>query len=307
MAMNSIVYYIVVGTLKLISFLPLNVLYLLSDALCPLLRRVYRRRVVRENLTSAFPEKSEKERREIERKFYRFFCDMWLETIKQFSMSKDEMMRHLVFKGMDPIKSGFDGGKDDAFCYLGHYGNWEWIASLQYWAPGYQCAQIYHSLHNKVMDRLFLNLRNRYGGLSISMKSALRVLINERNKGSKIWLGLISDQLPKWENIHHFTQFLNQDTAVFTGGEQMGKKFDAMMYYMRVLRPRRGYYEVEFIPIAHDDSKNVPDFQITERYMHLLEEDIRRQPELWLWTHKRWARTKQEWEERQKQHETIHT
>lgn len=283
--------------LRAISILPWRVLYAISDCTSPVVRLLYRRKVVRKNLVASFPEKSLKEIKEIERKFYRFFCDLWLETIKQMSMSKEEMMKRLVFTGMDPIKNGFDGGKDDAFCYLGHYGNWEWIASLQYWAPGYQCAQIYHPLYNKVMDKLFLDLRGKYGGLNIPMKSSLRILINERNKGSKIWLGLISDQLPKWENIHHFTPFLNRETAVFTGGEQMGKKFDAMMYYMRVVRPKRGYYEVEFIPMFHD-SKNVEDFKVTDRFMEMLEEDIRRCPELWLWTHKRWHRTKEEWLER---------
>ena len=285
--------------LRSISRIPWRMLYAISDCICPVVRLLYRHRVVRQNLVASFPEKSLGEIREIEKKFYRFFCDLWFETIKQMSMSKEEMMQHIIFTGMEPIKNGFDAGKDDAFCFLGHYCNWEWIASLQYWAPGYQCAQIYHPLYNKVMDKIFLDMRNHYGGMSIPMKTTLRTLINERDKGSKIWLGLIGDQLPKWENIHHFTPFLHRDTAVFTGGEQIGKKFDAMMYYMRVRRPKRGFYEVEFIPMFHD-SKDVPDFEVTDRFMAMLEEDIRLYPEYWLWTHKRWRRTKEEWIERRK-------
>ncbi len=296
--MNNILYYLVVGTLKLISFLPLDILYLISDMLYPIVRLVYRRRIVKANLISAFPEKTKEEILEIEKKFYRHFCDLIMEIIKEFSMSKEEMKRRMVFKNLEPIKKGFQEGKSDVFYYLGHFGNWEWMASLPYWNNSWLSAQIYHPLKNKVINRVFLKVRNHFGGECIPMKHVPRILLQKREEGIKVFCGFISDQQPKWENIHYFVSFLNHDTAVFTGGEKIGKKFDAMMYYGRVSQPKRGHYILESIPIAHD-SKNVPDFEITQRYMELLEEDIRKHPELWLWTHKRWSRTKEEWERRQ--------
>ena len=209
-------------------------------------------------------------------------------------MSKEEMMQHMVFRGFEPIKQGFADGKSFMFFYLGHYCNWEWMASLQYWTDYCTTSQIYHRLYNKVFDSVLFQLRGHYGGLSIPMKTAAKGLLRMRAEGKKVVCGFVSDQQPKWENIHNFVPFLNHDTAVFTGGEVLGKKLDAMIYYARVKRVKRGYYVFDAIPIAHD-SKGVPDFQITDRFMQLLEEDIQACPELWLWTHKRWSRTKEEW------------
>lgn len=295
--LHTLWYRIVYRFFWLLSLPPLEFLYVWSDLAYPLVRRFYRRKVVRRQLEECFPELSKEERTRIERKFYHHLCDLVPEILKQFSMSREEMMRRVKFVGLEPIDKGFDEGKTDLFCYLGHYGNWEWLASLQYWSKVYHCAQIYHPLYNKMMDRLFLDVRNRYGGECIPMKVVARTLVKRKAEGKKVFCGFISDQLPKWENIHHFTPFLNHDTAVFTGGEQMGKHFDAMMYYGRVTQPKRGYYVMEAVPLAHD-SKDVADYEITDRYMALLEADIKAHPELWLWTHKRWRRTKEEWERR---------
>lgn len=293
--MSKIVYW----SLWFISLLPLRVLYLGSDLMYPFARRFYRRKVVRQQLKECFPEKTNKERLEIECKFYHHFCDLLPEILKAFSMSREEMMRRMTFVGFEPVRRGFEeDNKTDFFCFLGHYGNWEWIASLQYWVDFALCSQIYHPLYNKVMDSVLLKVRSKYGGLNIPMKVAARTLVKYRMEGQRIVCGFISDQLPKWENIHHFTPFLNHDTAVFTGCEVMGKKFDAMMYYARVTKPKRGHYVFEAVPLCHD-SKDVADFEITDKFMSLLEEDIKLHPELWLWTHKRWRRTKEEWEKRQ--------
>lgn len=288
---------ILYAILYLISLLPWWLLFFFSDLTSPVVRLFYRRKVVRRQLAESFPEKSKKEILQIERKFYQWFCDLFVEIIKQISMSREDMMRHMVMTGMESAEKGFAEGKTDLFYYLGHYGNWEWMASMQYWTPYCQCAQIYHPLYNDTMDRLFLRIRSMYGGDNIPMKKTARALVQYKNEGTKVLCGFISDQQPKWENIHHYVPFLNHETAVFVGGERLGKKFDTMAYYGRITRPKRGYYVCEAIEIASDE-RQVPDFQITDRYMQLLEEDIKQHPELWLWTHKRWTRTKEEWEKR---------
>lgn len=281
---------------RILSFLPFGVLYLFSDIVSPFVRHVlrYRRKVLRQNLATSFPEKTDKERMRIERDYYRLLCDYFVENLKLFSISPEKMMKRMTFGGLESAKEGFESGKDFMFVYLGHYGNWEWIASLQYWMPHAHCTQIYHPLYNKVADKMFLHLRQQYGGECIPMKKTLRRLVELKREGRKTVVGFISDQLPKWNSIHHFTSFLNHDTAVFTGTEQMAKKFGAMVYYGRVTRPRRGYYHCEMIPMT-DNPSLFEDFKLTDLYMQMLEEDIRRIPSLWLWTHKRWRRTKEEW------------
>lgn len=293
-----------------LSLLPFKVMYIISDCfLYPIVNYLvgYRKRTIRANLKSSFPNMSDKERKNIEKKFYHFFCDYIVENIKLFSISKKEMMKRMTFGNLQSIYDGYneDKSKNIVYMMLGHYGNWEWIASLQYWMPDSHCSQIYHPLYNKVADKMFNKIREQYGGECIPMKQTLRRLIEMKRQDNIVVLGCISDQLPKWNSIHHFTWFLNRDTAVFTGTEQMARKLDGMVYYGRVTRPKRGYYHMEAIKMTYQP-KNTSEFQITDDYMKLLEEDINANPHLWLWSHKRWKRTKEQWEERQKEEQDKH-
>lgn len=289
------VYHILFFLLYLLSLLPMRLLYLLSDCLFfPLFHIVkYRRKVVEKQLDECFPEKSMQERRAIERQFYHFFCDYLVEVIKLFSISKKEMMRRMKFVGIEQVREEL---KDKKFCflYLGHYCNWEYIASLSYWLPEIHCGQIYHRIYNQAFDELFLKLRGQFGGESILMKDTLRRILTLRNQEKKVMIGFIADQLPKWENMHHWTTFLNHDTSFFIGAERIAKQVDAVLYYVDVERVKRGYYQVRFrLMTLHP--KEFPDYELTDQYARLLEESIRRQPAYWLWTHKRWKRTKEEW------------
>ncbi|WP_018710195.1 lysophospholipid acyltransferase family protein [Phocaeicola barnesiae] len=289
------VYHILFFLLYLLSLLPMRLLYLLSDGLFfPLFHIVkYRRKVVEKQLDECFPEKSMQERRAIERQFYHFFCDYLVEVIKLFSISKKEMMRRMKFVGIEQVREEL---KDKKFCflYLGHYCNWEYIASLSYWLPEIHCGQIYHRIYNQAFDELFLKLRGQFGGESILMKDTLRRILTLRNQEKKVMIGFIADQLPKWENMHHWTTFLNHDTSFFIGAERIAKQVDAALYYVDVERVKRGYYQVRFrLMTLHP--KEFPDYELTDQYARLLEESICRQPAYWLWTHKRWKRTKEEW------------
>lgn len=288
----------------LLSLLPLKVLYVISDLVYfPLYHVVrYRRKVVRQNLTTSFPEKDIKEIIRIEKGFYAWFCDYVVETIKLMSMSKEQTRRRMTFGGVDHIVADMEQtGKTFCFVYLGHYGNWEWIASLPYWCPDdVKCGQIYHPLRNKTVDRLFLRLRGLFGGVCIPMKETLRKIIEMRRDKQRAIIGFISDQAPKWNSIHHWCDFFHRETPVFIGTERIGKQVDALIYYAHVTRPRRGYYHCEFIPLT-TEPKQHPDYELTDKFTRLLEAMIADAPHIWLWTHKRWKRTKEEWIKRQEE------
>lgn len=294
-------YYFILGASYLFSLLPFGVLYALSDIFFFLVYYCarYRRGVVRDNLLKSFPEKSPDEIIGIEKKFYNFFCDCFVETIKLSSISPNAMRKHMVFHGTEQVERacrehGF------AFVFLGHYGNWEWIASLPYWVKeDCHCAQIYHPLYNKAMDRFFLRLRNHFGGECIPMKSTLRRIIEMKRKKKPTVIGFISDQLPKWESMHFFVPFLQRETAVFTGAEQIGRQVKAAYFFAEIARPRRGYYECTFKPMDYP-AEQVTEYDMTAMFMQMLEKMIRENPQYWLWTHKRWKRTKEEWLERRK-------
>lgn len=300
----KIIYYIVFFFWYLLSLLPLPVLYLFSDLLYfPLYYCIrYRRRIVRENLTNSFPEKSKEKIIRIEKQYYHFFCDYIIETIKLFSISEKQLKRRMTFGGVDKIVEKMEiENKNFCFVYLGHYCNWEWIASLPYWVPAdILCGQIYHPLYNKAFDKLFLRLRNQFGGECIPMKETLRRIIELKRAKQKTIIGFISDQTPKWNSIHHWTEFFHRETPVFIGTERIGKQVDALIYYADVKRIKRGYYHCEFKQLA-DHVKAVSDYELTDKYTKKLEQMITAVPQYWLWSHNRWKRTKEEFERRQQE------
>lgn len=262
----------------------------------------YRRKIIRNNLINSFPEKSLKEIISIEKKFYSFFCDYIIETLKLFSISRKQLMKRMTFEGIEEITETLEKeNKNFCFVYLGHYCNWEWIASLPYWTPGnILCGQIYHPLKNPAFDKLFLRLRNQFGGECISMKESLRRIIELKRAKQKTIIGFISDQSPKWNSIHHWTQFLHQETPVFIGTEKIGKQVDALIYFADIKRVRRGHYHCKFKQLSASP-KEIPDFDLTDMFTHQLEQMIKEAPQYWLWSHKRWKRTKEEWLLRQKE------
>lgn len=274
-------------SLRALSRLPLWWLYRLSDALFPIVYYLvrYRRRVVRQNLRNSFPEHSERERRVIERRFYRFFCDYAVETIKLLTVSKEEITRRMQFFGIEQMDKAL---QTHPFCFLmvGHYGNWEWLSTFAQHSTNY-CGQLYTPLHNQTFDCIFYHLRCRFGTDNISKYEVLRRIIALRNQKIPSHIGFIADQGPKANSIHDWMPFLNQDTPIFTGAERIGKRVGAAAFFAHVTRPRRGYYECRIEPLT-DDMKSFPDYQFSELFMRRLEQEIKETPHLWLWTHRRW-------------------
>ena len=204
--MKKFIFYLSYCLIFLLSLLPLWVLYLLSDFIFLIIFYVmkYRRRLVFKNMSDSFPNKSEEEIRVLERRFYHWFCDYLVESIKLLTISKQQLKRRMVFKGTDIVDNIVKEGQSCAV-YLGHYCNWEWITSLPLWVtPEAQCGQIYHVIENSDFDRLFLRLRQRMGAICIPMAETLRRIIKYKQEGKQVVIGYISDQVPFWNNIHHW-------------------------------------------------------------------------------------------------------
>ena len=293
--MKKGLYYLLYGFLWLLSLLPLWVHYVIADVICVLVYHVvgYRKALVRRNLTDSFPNKSAEELRAIEKAFYHWFCDYLVETVKLLTISRVNLQRRMVFKGTELVNEMVESGQSCAV-YLGHYCNWEWITSLPLWvSPKAQCGQIYHVLENQAFDQLFLRLRQRFGAVCIPMAETLRRLAEYRQKKQPVVIGYISDQVPFWNNIHHWLDFLHHDTPVLTGTERLARSTGHAVFYIDISRPRRGYYEAEFKLIAKDP-KQTQDFALTDAYFRLLEASILRAPQYWLWTHNRWKRSHEE-------------
>ncbi len=286
------------------SLLPLCILYRFSDVLYYLLYYGirYRKNMVKTNLRKSFPEKSAKELTRIEKEFYAFLCDYMVETIKLFSISERQLKRRMQFEGVEEMVQALEKeNKQFGFIYLGHYGNWEWVSSLTARVhdvnPKIIGGQIYHPLSNKVFDRIFKKVRGKSGGENIPMKDTLRRIVYWKRNGKKAIIGFISDQTPKWNCIHHWTDFFHRKTPVFTGTERIGKQVDALIFYADMERIKRGYYRCRITRMT-DDIQQHPDYELTDWYIHRLEQTIKKAPAFWLWSHNRWKRTLEELESR---------
>jgi KDO2-lipid IV(A) lauroyltransferase len=255
----------------------------------------YRRKVVHENIKSSFPELSPRKRWMIERRFYTHFCDLIMESVKYFSISKGNIKRRMRFKGIERVEESVRKGRSCGVL-LGHYGNWEWVSSMPLWIDPKLClcTQLYHPLENYVTDQLILYTRRRFGGVNIQMDKSIKYMVNYRNEGKPILVGFISDQAPFWDNIYYWSDFLHHETPWFTGGERIMQKLDMDVYYLDVRRVKRGYYTAEYKLIT-TEPESKEQFWITDQYAQMLEATIKRGPSYWLWSHRRWKRTKEEW------------
>ncbi len=292
---------IVIRFFLLLSRLPWRLFFLLSDLEYLLMYHVvrYRRQIVRRNLTTSFPEKPTEEIVAIEKGFYHWFCDYFFETLKMFSMSHEEMLRHIEFRGLDAVDDCFDQGKDCA-AFLGHYCNWEYLSATSLGLqrhPQAPVGLIYHPLYNKTFDQLFIDIRHSKRGVCIPKQQILRYLVTYRRERRASLFGYIADQGPKWENIHLWLPFLGHETPVFTGAERIMRKMHDVVFYVDMERVARGRYRATFRKISDDAALEDP-FVITRRYFALLELSIRRDPQCYLWTHNRWKRTREEFDSR---------
>ncbi|RKE03878.1 lysophospholipid acyltransferase family protein [Marinifilum flexuosum] len=283
--------YIAYGFIKLLSYLPLPVLYIFSDIIFFIVYHVvgYRKQVVHANLKNAFPEKSDKEIRKIGKEFFSHFCDSFIETIKLWTISEKEIKKRCKFLQPDFFNQYKESGKS-VMAILGHYGNWEWMTSFPAWKD-VNLLPIYKPLHNKVFDKLYIQLRERFGAKTLPKDDTLRTMLRYRSEKEFTVTVFLGDQTPNRNSIHYWTKFLNQDTPILQGTERIAKKLDQAVVFCSMQKVKRGYYEVDFIPLF-DNPKEAKDNEITEKHTRVLEEIIQKNPAYWLWSHKRWKHKK---------------
>ncbi len=280
-------YYAVLSVIWCISKLPFFILYRISDLMYFIVFYLipYRKKVVFNNLRSAFPEKQEAEIRQIAKKFYRHLCDFMIESFKPFTLSSVELKRRFHFTNPELIEEFNKTGRDYALV-SGHYGNWEWNTILTQYAKR-DALIIYRPLQNKIMDRLFVKIRSHYRGTRLTaMEHVFRSAMEYRNRKEPFLIYFIADQRPP-RNNKFWTTFLHQPTSFFNGTEKLSRKLDMAVIFMHIQKTKRGFYEVSFTRLF-DSVKDLPENAVTLAFVDALEREINRQPEFWLWSHKRW-------------------
>ena len=286
----------------ILNKLPMCVLHFLSTLLYYptyyILR--YRRGVVRDNLVKSFPEKSIGEIKRIERKFYRSLCDYFVEMVKFYGMSEKKIRQYMKFEGVEKMRDAVKNGHS-CVLYMGHLFNWEYVTSIamHFKDDDVFTGDIYHPLENRRFDALAKKMRDQYGAEAIPMANTLRRIMQLGKENRKYVIGFIADQVPTWESINHWLDFFNRDTPVFTGTEKIARRTNAALFYGRMKRVKRGHYVMSIEHIS-DNAADLPEFEATNIYYSMLTENICESPELWLWTHKRWKRTREGYAKREK-------
>ena len=287
---NRLLYALLYVWVKACARLPMAVLYVFSDVLSFFIYRVvrYRLKVVRRNLRHAFPNKTERERQELERRFYRHFADYIVETIKLAGISHEELLRRSHLLNPESVRPLRAQGHTSLILMMGHYGNWEWFTGFpSCFDGGLKVYQIYRPLNNKAFDKLFIFLRTRFGAIGLRKKDVIREIVRLTREKQPSLFVFIADQTPSRANLHYWTTFLNQESAMLTGPERLAVKLNAPVIYADGRKEKRGHYTVDFQLIT-DRPREMPENRITEDYTRRMEQTILRDPANWLWTHKRW-------------------
>jgi len=290
--MKLVAFYFVFGIIWLIMLLPLRILYLFSDFFFHLLYYIlkYRRNVVADNLLHAFPEKSADERLKIEKAFYQHFCDSMFESFKVIHMNKAQIDKRFVYLNPE-ILNDYYNKKQNVVLVSGHYGNWEWMVGAETHIK-HKYLAIYKPLSNKQYDHLIKNIREKYAstGEMVAMNDTYKVILQHETNKKLFITWFLGDQSPP-RDYPLWINFMNRETPFYSGPEKIAKKFGHAVVFMNINKVKRGYYEVEFIPLF-DDPKNTEVNEITRTHVKMLENFIRKEPAYWLWSHRRWKHKK---------------
>ncbi|WP_019669669.1 lysophospholipid acyltransferase family protein [Eudoraea adriatica] len=284
--MQLLVYILAYPFLWLISVLPYKLFYFFSDLVYFLVYRVvgYRKKVVYKNLTLVFPDKSEKEKKSIQRAFYKHMCDMFLETIKTMNISEEELKKRYALPNIDLL---LDLEKERSILVLfPHYGNWEWSIIVNVYLKSKGFA-IYQKIGNVYFDRLIKKIRGIWSTTPISQRETVITMARNHQKGIKGVYGIVSDQSPQAHLAQYWTEFMNIKVPVYNSPEILARKYNHAVVFAKVTKVKRGYYNTEFVPIAVEGSKTKEN-EITDKFLRLTEEEILKNPAYYLWTHRRW-------------------
>lgn len=289
--MQAFAFYISYPLLYLIALLPFGALYIVSDILHYLLRLSgYRKKVVLNNLRNSFPSKSHSEIQAISKAYYRYLCDLTLETLKTLRMTELEAREHCVFHSAPWLDALYEQ-KKSFIIVMGHYGNWEWAGPSFTLNTRFQLVVIYRPLSNPYFEKMLSRMRTRFGTRITPVNLTLRDMIANRSQGLITATAFIADQTASRDNAY-WTTFLHQETAVFTGPEKLAVKFNYPVVYMNVQRLQRGYYAV--VPeLLFAEPKNTAPGEISEAFTKRLEREILIDPSFWLWSHRRWKHTRE--------------
>jgi KDO2-lipid IV(A) lauroyltransferase len=265
----------------------MRILYIKSDIFFFIVYYIirYRKKVVLDNLKLSFPEKNNEELKLMSKKFFKHFMDLVMESVKAFSISEKQILKRYTYKNPELVNTLFKQGKSISLVGA-HQANWEWSISLPL-VLDQPITGAYTKLNNKYFEKAVRDSREKFGVIGVKTSETVkRMQYNVTNKIQAAYI-LLSDQSPQPHKTFYWREFFNIKVPVHTGAEMLSKKFDLVVVNYLTKKVKRGYYETEFQLIT-DSPKEFENYQITDKYIDLTEKNILQQPELYLWSHKRY-------------------
>jgi Kdo2-lipid IVA lauroyltransferase/acyltransferase len=282
-----------IGLLKGISRMPFPFLYVLAGFLAFVLYRIvgYRRQVILTNLRLSFPEKSRKEIRTIMRRFYYYFADTTLETIKGYSISRRALEKRVTYKGIGTMNAFAEKGRSILLFGM-HYGNWEWSGLAQLWMK-HQYQVIYNPMRNNPEFDIFLRkIRERWGVKTVPVDKSAKIALGYQTGSVPNCVVLAEDQRPPFIT-QFWTTFMNQEACFNSGVEKIARKTNQPIFLHHCRRLKRGHYEITFTLMVENPAE-MSEQEILLTYVRTIEERIREAPEYYLWSHRRWKQKRPE-------------
>jgi KDO2-lipid IV(A) lauroyltransferase len=272
----------------------MRVLYIISDGIYGLIYYIigYRKEVVMNNLLIAFPEKTESERVQIAKKFYRNFIDSFIEVIKLISAS-DAFLQKRFSVNMEALDELYKSGKSCQL-HLGHTFNWEWGQLVLSTLTPYKVMVVYMPISNAIFEKLFYKLRTRSGNVFLPANKMREAMVPYLKK--QYLLGLVADQNPGTLQNAYWLNFFGRPSPFVSGPEKAAQVNNLPVVFAYMEKPRRGRYHA-VLTLASPDASEIKPGEITLQYVRYLENVIRNNPDMWLWSHRRW---KHQWKEEYK-------
>lgn len=288
MFVKRIAYYFFILFVGLMKITPFWVLYRISDGIYFLMNYVvsYRKKVIDTNLKYCFPEKSDKELKQIKKKFYKKLCDLLVESIKGYTLSEKELIKRFISNKHDITFKNHEDGKS-IFILTGHIGNWEWGNAVISNELKHTPAVLYKPISNPFIEKYVEARRGRFGSKMVSIYKSMRYFLIKKDNPAAYFL--VADQYPTTIEKQKKVTFFGNITPFLHGPEDFSRQLKVPAYFLVMRSIKRGYYEMEYIKLT-DDASQLENTELTQLYAKHLEEAIRKQPEDWMWSHKRWKK-----------------
>lgn len=273
--------------LYLISKLPLKILYIFSDIIFFLNYNIvgYRKKVITQNLTNSFPNKSKKEISDIRKRFYLNFSDYLVETVKSFSISETESRVRMQHINQDVFHEIKKEGKN-VILLAGHVFNWEWINALAKIIPQDHCHPVYRKVNSEFWEKQMKKVRNKFGNEALEANEVILNIFRNKNDGNSIYM-FVADQTPHVSHVNYGLEFLDQKTPVFVGYDKLATRMDLAFIYCEVKKVKRGFYQVNYHRI-YPDGEKFTEHEVVKKFHKLLENTLHKRPDNYLWSHRKW-------------------